>query len=206
MHHSFDGLSEEIRRRKIEQMLLQHHVDIIRLMRERDLRPREWFGLPPHAADAFEGATQNLNLFIVEGFLDNDLDPSTGDGTNESTASLSVYAGAEEAWGDTGDNITVTNRDDHMAARSGERLTVYKTPAGEFRPLIWPPVLRLGKTDSSHEAGASGVVSVWEGTPGSESDSGDNVTAYNHFADLETTKWTVTGRIDGNDYNIAGEC
>lgn len=205
--HRFDCLSGEVWKAKIEQLLKQHHTDIIRLMRERDQRPREWYGLPPHAADAFDGVSGVLSSsFIIEGVLDDDLNPSTNDGSTETTATLSIYSGEGDDWGDSGENIQVTNRDDGFSAKSGERLVVWATPDQEYRPLLFPPILRLGKTDSAHNKGNSGTISIYVGTAGSESDSGDNVSSYNHFADLATTKYVVTARIAGNEYLVAGEC
>jgi len=47
----------------------------------------------------------------------------------------------------------------------------------------------LVKTDASHAKSASGTCSVYTGTPGSETDSGVNITAYNAFAALSSGKW-----------------
>lgn len=65
---------------------------------------------------------------------------------------------------------------------------------------------RLGKTDASHAKGASGTVSIWSGTPGSEGDTGVNVTAYNRFADLESGKWCWVAWNGIGWYLTAGEC
>lgn len=130
MQHQFDSLTEEVRRRKIEQMLLQHHVDIQRLLKRIMQRPLEWYGLPPHAADAFSGATGALTL----------------------------------------------------------------------------PTPLLGKTDAAHNKGASGTISIYSGTPGAETDTGENVTAFNKFADLESGKWVWVELYGLNYYLTAGEC
>lgn len=64
----------------------------------------------------------------------------------------------------------------------------------------------LGKTDASHAKNASGTVSVWSGTPGSESDTGVNVTAYNKFAAVASGKFVwVLNNGDGY-YLVAAEC
>lgn len=64
----------------------------------------------------------------------------------------------------------------------------------------------LGKTDSTHAKSASGTVSLWSGTAGSESDSTFNVTAYNKFADIGTGKW-VWVEFNGKAWYItAAEC
>ena len=69
----------------------------------------------------------------------------------------------------------------------------------------WASIM-LGKTDASHAKGASGVVSIWSGVEGSEADTGVNVTAYNRFANLATTKWCIVASIQARLYIIAGEC
>lgn len=208
MHHFIDGLSDEVRRRKLEQMVLQLHDDVIKIFRRLDQRPREWYGLLPHAADAFEGAGTAIPQpgRIVEGVLAGDLAPSTGDGANETTASLNLYDGAGSEWSATGGTETVTNRDDGFSAKSGEYIVAVELASGELRPIHFPALLRLAKTDAAHNKSSSGTVSVYTGTAGSESDTGDNATAYNKFADLETGKWVVIARIDGDEYLVAGEC
>lgn len=64
----------------------------------------------------------------------------------------------------------------------------------------------LGKTDSSHAKGASGTVSIWTGTPGSETDSGVNVTAFNKFANIASDKWVWIDHNGFGWYLTAGEC
>lgn len=64
----------------------------------------------------------------------------------------------------------------------------------------------LGKTDASHAKSASGTVSVWAGTPGSESDTGTNITAYNKFSAVASGKFVwVLNNGDGY-YLVAAEC
>ena len=64
----------------------------------------------------------------------------------------------------------------------------------------------LGKTDASHAKGASGTVSVWVGTAGSETDSTINVTAYNRFAAVASGKWVHLTATNGQWYLDAAEC
>ena len=80
MHHQFNNISREAREHKIEQMLLQHHEDIIRILKRLDQRPREWFGLMPHAADAFDGVTGGADptcLDNINGYPLDELDEDT---------------------------------------------------------------------------------------------------------------------------------
>jgi len=65
----------------------------------------------------------------------------------------------------------------------------------------------IGKTDSSISSAASGTVSVWTGTPGSESDSGDNITAYNRTSTtIGSGKWVKLSRVNGHWYMEPWEC
>ena len=64
----------------------------------------------------------------------------------------------------------------------------------------------LVKTDAAHAKSASGTCSIYTGTPGSESDTGENITAYNKFADLASGKWAWAANNGSGWYLIAGEC
>lgn len=66
----------------------------------------------------------------------------------------------------------------------------------------------LVKTDAAHAKGASGTCSIYHGnTPGSETDSTYNLTAWNRFADLSTTKWARAVPVADDDFDlVAGEC
>lgn len=64
----------------------------------------------------------------------------------------------------------------------------------------------IGKTDAAHAKGASGTVSIWNGTPGSETDTGDNVDAYNRFANVAISKWVALANNGFGFYLIAAEC
>lgn len=202
-----DSQSNEIRWRKIEQFAAQTRADIDQLMKRVPQRQHEWVGHLPHAEDAFQGFSANNRPFqIIEGILDGDLAKSTSSGQTETTATLSVWRGSGASWQDTGTNITVTNRSDTYSAKSGEYLQVYETESGEFRPLLFPSVLRLAKTDATLNKGATGTVSIYTGTALSESDTGVNATGVNKFANLGSGKWIVIARIDGDEYAVAGEC
>ena len=70
------------------------------------------------------------------------------------------------------------------------------------------PFVCIGKTDSAVSAGSSGTVSIWTGTPGSESDSGDNITGVRNRTgvDIPTTKWVRVEYIYGSPYMEPWEC
>ena len=65
----------------------------------------------------------------------------------------------------------------------------------------------LGKTDAAHAKAASGTVSIWAGTAGSESDTTINVTGvWNSFAAVAITKWVEVEWINGQPFLVAAEC
>lgn len=70
---------------------------------------------------------------------------------------------------------------------------------------VWSPV-QIGKTDASHAKGASGDISIYTGTAGSESDTGYNISAYNRFAAVASGKWVVITKINASWYLTAAEC
>lgn len=49
---------------------------------------------------------------------------------------------------------------------------------------IYFPIL-VGHTNAAHAADATGTINIYRGSAGNETDSGDTVTAYNPYADLE---------------------
>ncbi len=59
----------------------------------------------------------------------------------------------------------------------------------------------LGKTDAQCATGATGTVSIYTGTPGSETDTGANVTGvFNKFSSLAIDTWVILDWIDGKPY------
>lgn len=64
----------------------------------------------------------------------------------------------------------------------------------------------FGKTDASHSKSAAGTVSVFSGAVGSESDTGDNESVYNSFADVDTTKKQIALTFNSQIYMISAEC
>jgi hypothetical protein len=66
--------------------------------------------------------------------------------------------------------------------------------------------VRLGKTDADHDVDTSGTVSVWSGTPGSETDTTDNITAYNRFADVVSGSWVWCQNNGDGWYITAARC
>jgi len=64
----------------------------------------------------------------------------------------------------------------------------------------------IGKTSGAIAKGSSGTVKVYNGTAGSESDSGSTITAYNPFADVADDKWVAAMQINGQWYLVAAEC
>ena len=76
----------------------------------------------------------------------------------------------------------------------------------KYRPPVRGRRLKLCKTDAAHALDASGVVSLYSGTPGSETDTGINVTAFNKFADLAASRWAWIDYNGPHAYLVAGRC
>lgn len=67
---------------------------------------------------------------------------------------------------------------------------VTKSSAGLV--LVQPAAMLsfVGKTDAAHNKGATGTISIYAGTLGSETDTGVNMTGvYNRFANVASSKW-----------------
>ncbi len=67
----------------------------------------------------------------------------------------------------------------------------------------------IGKSNSAitKATGASNNVSVWDGaTQGGESDTGDDLTAWNYFGDIGSGKWVAVVETVRGYIIIAAEC
>lgn len=67
--------------------------------------------------------------------------------------------------------------------------------------------LLIGKADSAITKGTSGTISIWDGvTQGSESDTGENITAWCRFGDVASGAWVgIKETVRGYEIVIA-EC
>jgi transcription elongation factor len=64
----------------------------------------------------------------------------------------------------------------------------------------------LGKTTAAWTKGTSQTITLWAGTPGSESALSDQVIAWNKFADVAIGKFVMLARANDTYYLIAAEC
>jgi hypothetical protein len=64
----------------------------------------------------------------------------------------------------------------------------------------------LCKTSGAWTKGTSATLTIYAGTPGSETSTSDSVGAYNKFSDVAADKWVMVGRANGGWYLIAAEC
>lgn len=86
------------------------------------------------------------------------------------------------------------------APRTGLRYRGRSYPSEGWRLLI-------GKTDASLTKGNSGTISIWDGTTQSSfSDTGDDITAYNRFADISSSKWVAVKETVRGYEIIMAEC
>lgn len=98
-----------------------------------------------------------------------------------------------------------------LASSAVGAVKILDKPTGTGELECWvllgcEPSLLLGKTDAAISKGSSGTVSIWSGTPGSETDTGDNITAFNRFANLGSGKWVACSPINGHYYLTSAEC
>mgnify|MGYP007100097628 CR=1 FL=1 len=66
----------------------------------------------------------------------------------------------------------------------------------------------IGKSNSAitKGTGSANNVSVWDGVQGSESDTGDDVTAWNYFGDIADAKWVAFVETVRGYVILAAEC
>lgn len=77
---------------------------------------------------------------------------------------------------------------------------------GRSNSTPWDQIL-IGKTDAAHNKSASGTISIWDGTSSSGlADSGENITAYNRFGNIQTGKFVAVFTFPWGYEIIAAEC
>lgn len=66
----------------------------------------------------------------------------------------------------------------------------------------------VGKTDATHNKGASGTISIWDGdTAATLADTTENfTTVWNRIADLASGMWVIGITLPSGHELIAGEC
>jgi hypothetical protein len=69
-----------------------------------------------------------------------------------------------------------------------------------------PDFVKIGKTTSGWAKGASASIAVYSGSGGSETATGETVTAWNKFVAIASDKWVIVVSIGGTWYVIAAEC
>jgi len=95
------------------------------------------------------------------------------------------------------------------SATSGPARIIYKpSGTGEKECVVllgWDgPQIHIGKTDATHNKGATGSVSRWAGN--TLADTGLTDSVVNNFGNLASGKWIIYTGIDGKFYAISGEC
>ena len=128
------------------------------------------------------------------------------DAAHASNASgvVSLWGGALGSETDTGINVTAWNH--FSALASGDKVVVLHTGHGWLVVGAAGATIKVGKTDAAHNKGASGTISIWSGTLGSETDSGVNETAWNKFGNVASGKWVAIANNGNGYYIISAEC
>jgi hypothetical protein len=173
-------------------------------------KPGQWTaskGFPGITCEGIKDAARYLMLGTL-GEIDTLLCKAvaqTASGTFSSTSAYTIMqgtAGSEASAGFT-TQPTIYSRSDIM---------INEWFHATFRNGIWYADLEdnswLGKADSAITAGSSGTVSLWTGTPGSESDSTSNATSvYNRTSvDIPSAGWVHIIRVNGKFYCEPWSC
>lgn len=122
----------------------------------------------------------------------------------ESSGSVQIWNGTPGSEADTGQTITAYNYFRYI--NSGDWVWCAHNGYGWYVVAKDSPPGLLGKTDAAHNKGANGTVSIYAGTPGSETDTTADVTAHNKFANIASGKWVWVAPFDSNWYITAAEC
>ena len=72
--------------------------------------------------------------YFVEGYLDGPISASGSLGSSPTTATLSVWRVVGGTWQDTGENVTLTNRDPTLEADASAFVQAFES-RGEWRPF-----------------------------------------------------------------------
>lgn len=64
----------------------------------------------------------------------------------------------------------------------------------------------LGKTTKSIDNNSSGQVMLYDGQPGSESPTGEQIVAFNRMFTIAEDKWVTISEINGHFYIVSAEC
>ena len=122
----------------------------------------------------------------------------------EDSGSVQIWNGTPGSETDTGQTITAYNY--FRQVNSGDWVWCAHNGSGWYVVAKDAPPGLLGKTDAAINKATSGTVSIYAGTPGSETDTTINLTAYNKFANIASGKWVWIAPLDANWYITAAEC
>lgn len=122
-----------------------------------------------------------------------------------STATLQIWAGQPGSETNTGVTLSAYNR--IAAFKSGDFVTVQMNRHGYYYVVgAGGGSVRLAKTSSDWAKGSSMSLAVYGGTPGSETATGETITAFNNFGKVLSGKWVMIGETpEGQNYLIAPE-
>ena len=122
-----------------------------------------------------------------------------------SSATLQIWAGQPGSETNTGVTLSAYNR--IAAFKSGDFVTVQMNRHGYYYVVgAGGGSVRLAKTSSDWAKGSSMSLAIYGGTPGSETATGETVTAYNNFGKVLSGKWVMIGENpEGQNYLIAPE-
>jgi hypothetical protein len=113
---------------------------------------------------------------------------------------------AGETWGPESGQWWLKKGQPGFTIVGGQEGTGEEATVKAFQPHGGGSSVHLGKTDAAIAKGASGTVSRYTGSSGTETDTGENDTVKNRFANVATGRWVAYTAIDGVYYLISAEC
>lgn len=195
------------RDRDIESRIKQHHVDIQRIWMRLAYLPSDVNATRPGDTfpDLGSGGSGTGAKSILLGLTDQAID-------HGGTGDVIIQAGTKGSEADTDLVLEdVYNRFERIG--DGQLCWVAWVGASGGFPGGWelmpcPSGVLLGKTDSTIATGASGAVSIWDGAPGSETDTLVNITGFNRFSGstLTANTWVWCTPKSGYYYLTAAKC
>jgi len=167
--------------------------------------------LNPHVGGfVIHGLATNGRVLVAQSpmlfaYLKADADVDLGN-----TGTFSIHDGIPGSESDSGDNFTgVINRyndisqNDFVTAKFNQHNQTWEVITQTF---VDPPTtydLVLGKADGNIAADSTGTVSVWSGTLGSETDSTDNITAFNSSnVQIDAGSWVLCDQNEDGYYIV----
>lgn len=122
----------------------------------------------------------------------------------EASGQVTIYGGEPGAETDTSETIDAFNYFRYI--NSGDWVWCAHNGSGWYVVAKDSPSALVAYTDAAINKGASGTVSIYAGTPGSETDTTINVSAYNGFGNIGANKRVLIVPVDQYWHMASADC